>query len=357
MVLFLSAALALSIATFTGRRRSAPGQTPFLLLMLAVAAWSATSGFHALADSLAAKIAWAKVQYLGIASVPPLWLIFAGEYVDARWITNRRVRVAIWIVPALTILAAGTNEWHQAMWPSVRIEASGLTVYEHGWAFWIATGYNYLLVLEGTTLFILAQLYTPQPFRDQWLTLIVAAVVPLTGNVLYIAGITAPGLDLTPVGFAVSGLLFVGGLYRDHLFDLVPVARDAVLESLIDAVIVLDGSRRVLDMNAAARRLAGDPDAWVGRPVDTLVPLVRGLPIDAVGDSSTTLLRRHERGQSKYYDVRVVRVRRPSLRAAAWVVLVRDVSEQLRTEPHAGESLGSIEHVDLDELVREIRSR
>lgn len=331
-VLLLSAALALSIATFTGRRRSAPGKGPFLLLMSAVAVWCATSGFHALAGSLAAKIWWAKVQYVGIASVPPLWLLFAGEYAEARWTSRRSVRIAVWIVPVLTVLAVATNEWHRAIWPAVRLDAGGLTVYDHGWAFWVAAAYNYLLVLEGTTQFILALLYTPAPFRGQWLALIVAAVVPLTGNILYISQVTVPGLDLTPVAFTVSGLLFAWALYRDHLFDLVPVARDAVIESLSDAVIVLDGSRRILDMNAAARRLAGDPATWIGRPVGALVPLLRELPVDAVRNSSTTLVREAERGEKEYFDVRVLRVRRRSRRAAAWVVLVRDISERLRTE-------------------------
>jgi signal transduction histidine kinase len=331
-VLLLGAAFALGVATFTGRRRSAPGKTPFLLLMAAVAVWCATSGFHALAESLEAKLWWARVQYLGIASVPPLWLLFAGEYADAGWTFDRRVRIAVWVVPILTVLAVATNDWHHAIWPSMRIDSSGLTVYGHGWAFWVAAAYNYLLVLEGTTQLVLALLYTPPPFRGQWLALIVAAVTPLVGNVLYISRITPPGLDLTPVAFAASGILFVSALYRDHLFDLVPVARDAVVESLSDAVIVLDESRRTLDMNAAARRLAGDPETWVGQPVDALVPLVSGLGNDAVRDSSVTLVRDVEGGQKEYFDARILRVRRPNWRSAAWVALVRDVSERTRAE-------------------------
>ena len=46
---------------------------------------SLTSAGHALAGSLDVKIAWTKVQYLGIASVPPLWFLFTAEYAGARW--------------------------------------------------------------------------------------------------------------------------------------------------------------------------------------------------------------------------------------------------------------------------------
>ena len=332
LALFLSAALAVWVARQIHRGTSPPGGTAFLWLMAALAVWCGTAGFHALAPSLDAKIAWAKVQYLGIAAVPPLWLFFAAEYADAAWMRRRGLRIALWVVPLLTIVASATNEWHRAMWPSIRLESNGLAVYAHGWWFWIAATYNYVLVVTGTVLLVQALRRSPPPYRDQWLTLIVAALVPLAGNALYIAGLTAPGFDPTPVAFTVSGLLFTRGLYRNHLFDLVPVARDTVVESLSDAVIVLDASCRILDMNAAARQLAGGADGWIGRPVGALVPLLRELRLDAVADSSTTMASESAGTETQYYDIRVIRVRAPRAGHAAWVVLMRDISESLAAE-------------------------
>ena len=331
-LLFACAAFSLAVALLLNRRRSIPGLTTFVWLMVAVAVWCVTSGIHALVDAMSVKTAWAKVQYLGIASVPALWLCFAAEYSDAVWLRGRRVRAAMWIVPGLTILAAATNEAHRAMWPDVRLGANGLAVYSHGWWFWIAATYNYVLVLAGAWLLLQALRRSPPPFKSQWLTLIAAALVPLAGNALYIAGLTIPGFDLTPVAFTVSGLLFARGLQRNQLFDLVPVARDTVVESLSDAVIVLDAGRRILDVNAAARQLAGESEPWIGRPVGTLVPILRELRLDAVADSSVTLASDGHDTGTRYYDVRVIRVRSPREEAAAWVVLMRNISEQLVAE-------------------------
>lgn len=259
--------------------------------------------------------------------------MFAAEYAQAPWIATGGVRKSLWILPAVTVVAAASNEWHHAIWSSVHIEANGATVYGHGWFFWIAAAYNYLLVVGGAILLIRALRRSPPPFRGQWLALIVAAFVPLAANLLYLAGLTIPGLDPTPLAFTVSGLLFTRALYRNQLFDLIPVARDVVVETLSDAVIVLDSSRRILDMNAAARTMAGNPSAWVGQPVTTQLPLLRPLRLDVVTDSSTTLTVDASGGREKeYYDVRVIRVRRRHQNAAAWVVVLRDVSEQLRAE-------------------------
>ena len=332
LALFLSAALAVGVAVVVRRHRGdVPGSVTFLWLMAGVALWCATSAAHALAPTLEARVIWAKVQYLGIASVPPLWLLFTATYAQAGWATRPAARRALWIIPVLTILAAATNEWHLAMWPTVTLAPNGGTVYAHGWWFWIAAAYYYLLMIAGTFTLVRALRLSPPPFRGQWLALIAAALVPLVGNGLYLSGITPPGLDLTPVFFTASGALFAVGMYRSKLFDLVPVARDVVLESMSDAVIVLDSGRRVLDMNAAARALAGNPASWVGQPLQALVPLLRDLRLDIVADSSSTVAWPQPR-DTRYFDVRVIRVRNRQDVAGAWVVLARDVSERLRVE-------------------------
>jgi signal transduction histidine kinase len=331
--LFATGAFAIWVALLTQRRGSAPGARMLVWLMAMVAWWSMAGGAHALAATVDAKIVWAKVQYLAIAAVPPLWFLFATEYAQTAWAARRNARIALWIVAALTVVAAATNESHHAVWASVHIESTGATVYQHGWLFWVVAASSYLLVVGGAVLLIRALRQSPPPFRLQGLALITAAVVPLAANVLYLTGVTIPGLDPTPLAFAVSGLLFTHALYRNRLLDLIPVARDVVVETLSDAVIVLDSARRILDMNAAARKMAGEPHAWAGQPVAVQLPLLRQLRLDVVTDSSTTLtLEKSGAGEAEYYDVRVIRVRGRHESAAAWVVVLRDVTEQLRAE-------------------------
>jgi len=330
--LFAGTVLAIWVAFLTQRRGAAPGARILLWLMALVGWWCLAGGGHALAGSVDAKIAWAKIQYFAIASVPPLWFLFAAEYAHTSWMATARVRAALWILPALTFVAAISNEWHHAIWTSVKIEASGATLYGHGWFFWLAAAYNYLLVVGGAVVLIHALRQSPPPFRGQWLGLITAALVPLAANVLYLTGLIVPGIDPTPLAFTVSGLLFTRALYRNSLFDLIPVARDVVVENLSDAVIVLDSSRRILDMNAAARKMAGDPAAWVGQPVTVQLPQLKQVRLDAVTDLSTTLMVEKSERETEYYDVRVIRIRGRHERGAAWVVVLRDVSEQLRAE-------------------------
>jgi len=52
----------------------------FCWMVAAVAIWSFAGAMELLANGLAQKIFWSKLQYFGITSLPVLWLMFALEY-------------------------------------------------------------------------------------------------------------------------------------------------------------------------------------------------------------------------------------------------------------------------------------
>jgi len=325
----VSAALAVWVAMLVQRRPHARAAGPFLWLVAAIAWWCVSGAFHALAGAAAAKVLWAKIQYVGIASVGPLWLLFSTSYADRPWFKDRRRLVALWTIPLLTVLMAATNEWHRAVWPSVSLDAGGIATYAHGWWFWVGASFNYVAVFTGTVLVARALRRSPPPFRAQFHVLMAAALLPLTGNLVYVTGNSIPGLDPTPLAFVSSSLLFTWALFRHHLFELVPVARDMVVDSLSDAVIVLDTSRRVLDMNAAARELAPVVRDWAGQPVEQVLPFLRPHAAELGALAASTLTVSDEE-RSLHYDVRLMPVSTQARELKAWVMLLRDITEQRR---------------------------
>ena len=93
------------------------------------------------------------------------------------------------------------------------------------------------------------------------MTVLGAAVIPWVANLLYVSRLVpVPGLDLTAIAFIVSGVLIVWGTYRYGLFDLLPVAPAILVESMTDAVLMLDAQNRLVDANIVARELLLLPD-------------------------------------------------------------------------------------------------
>jgi len=348
IILFIGATLALWLGALIHRRATAPGAPAFVWLMAAIALWCVTSAFHGLTPALSEKLLWAKVQYLAIATVPPLWFAFLCEYVGATWAADRRIRIALALMAIITVGLAMSNESHGLIWSVVETTSAGVVVYHHGPWFWFTVAYSYALVLGGTFVLLRAIRRSPSAYRGQLSTLIIASLIPWAFNAIYVFWSDIfGGFDATPLSFALSGALFTWALYRTYLFDLIPVAHDMLVDSLSDAVIVVDPRSGVLDMNSAARNLAEVSGMWLGRPAAEVFPFLASCELTLSTTPSSTLVVTTD-AEPTHYDVRTMPVRGKSGRYAAWVILLRDVTMQMRAQA---------EHDALESRVQEQQKR
>jgi len=309
--LLIAAAVSAALAVYAWRHRLAPGAAPFAWLMSAIALWSLGYALELASTELPVKIFWAKMQYLGIATMPTAWLAFALQYTNReRWLSRRNLALLA-IEPLITLLLAWTNERHGLIWSAVRLESSGsFTVLDssHGAGFWGHAAYSYPVLLFGTLLIARAFLRSPHMYRGQTGTLLLGALAPWVGNAVYLAGLRPfPYLDLTPMSFTIAGLLFAWDLFHYRLLDIVPVARDVVIESMSDGVIVLDAQGRIVDLNPAAARIVGRPATQaIGRPA---AQVFSGQPdlverYKDVSQAHAEILVGEEASQ-RYYDLRI----------------------------------------------------
>lgn len=335
-VLFAATGLSIWTAVLARTRRGVPGGAPFGWLMIAVAVWTFTSALHALVPDTGTRVALAKVQYLGVAPIGVLWLLFISAYSRAAWLENRLLRAAIWIVPVTTLALAATNDWRHAYWTAITevATASGTRlIYTGGTWYWVNAGYSYVLMAIGTWILVRGLRRFPPTYRRQTVLMIIGAIVPWLSNVLYQSGaLRASGLDLTPIGFTVSGVCFTWALYRYRLFGLVPVARDIVVDSMEDGVLVLDAQRRLVDLNAAAERFTGCTAASLGRPVEDVVSWWTAAVANdgPLGEGQPAIVK-VEPGP-RFFEVKVTAVRDAKRRFAGWLVSVRDISGRRRSE-------------------------
>jgi len=316
-------------------RRTVPGSPAFGWMMLAVAHWCLTSALHTLIPDTASRIVMAKVQYLSVSGIGVLWLLFTSGYARVAWPSHPAVRTTLWALPLLTVVAALTNEAHGFIWRDVSpvMTPWGLRlVYEPGPWYWIHIAYTYVLVLTGTWMLAQGIAHFPPPYRPQIATVAIGLVVPIIGNIYYLTYLRpAGGFDLTPLAFAVAGLCFTWGLYRYRLFGLVPLARDMVVDSMEDGVLVLDAERRIIDLNLAAERHTGCTPASVGLGIGEAVPWWAQATAEGRASAELPAVVKVEPGP-RFLEVRVLPVRTAERRFEGWLVTVRDITSRRRVE-------------------------
>ncbi len=97
-----------------------------------------------------------------------------------------------------------------------------------------------------------------QLYKRQAVLLVVGILFPWIGNILYLAGLDPwPGVDLTPLLFGLTGVVFNWGLFNYQLFNLTPIARGILIERMNEGILVFNIDHRLVDVNPAACLMMG----------------------------------------------------------------------------------------------------
>ncbi|MBN1579993.1 MAG: PAS domain-containing protein [Anaerolineae bacterium] len=337
-IIFMSFTTAISaVVTILVWQRRATSGALYLAVPLATATcWSLGYTFELASSELSQLVFWNKVQYIFIHSTLVAWAAFVLYYTGReRWVRSGWF-VFLAVIPLLTIVFAWTNPLHKLLWVDVQLNPQGAvpnTISVRGPWYWVAVGYSYVLLLVGTIL--LAQMFfrSPDLYRRQAGTLLVALLAPWVANALYIANLDPiPGLELTPFAFTVTNVAFAWSLFRYHLLDIMPVARATLIERLSDLVIVLDDQCRVVDLNPAASQVLGcTASEAVGVPI---ADLWTGWP-ELVQDSSATEEVRKEirlvcDRDAAYFDLHLSPLRDRRGRLTGRLLVLHDITERVQ---------------------------
>ena len=328
---FVTAAISLAVAFVSWRRRTVPCGASLAWIMLAIAQWSFAGALEMAAISIPAKVFWSQVAYLGNTTSPVLLLIFALEYTHQRnWLTPRKI-AAYLVLPLITIAMAVTNAWHHLVWTSFTPSPSGenLIVYGHGAWFWIFVAYAYAALSISILLIVYASIRFKGTYRRQAGMLLLGLLVPVVLNVMYVFDLSPiPGLDVTPIAFAITGWILALSIFRFHLLDLVPVARDAIIENMRDGVLVLDLQQRVVDINPIAQKSLGTTPAIIGQPVEQACPLIASRLAEPEGSAEIVL----DENPPRYLDANVSWLRDQHGRAMGRLVVLRDITRRKQVD-------------------------
>jgi PAS domain S-box-containing protein len=337
-VLVTSAAIMAALGLYAWRHRAVSGAQPFVLISMTAVLWSLANALEMAGTDLPTKIFWANVQYLCYGLLPVGWLALALQYTGrSQWLTRRHLAWLL-IVPCITLVLVWTNDFHGLMRRDVYLDTAGpfpVVGKTYGPWFWIHAVYSYSLFL--ITIYLLLQVLRQgrRLYRGQPLVLLISLLLPLVWNVLYTSGLSpVPRHDVAPAVSSLSGLVAAWGLFRYRLLDIVPVARDTIIENLDSGVIVLDAQDRVVDVNPTAEDILGclTPQA-IGRQATQVFkawPDLLALYHDALETRAGIVLGPGD--AQNYYESHISPLVDRQGQLAGQVIILHDVTELTRVQ-------------------------
>lgn len=248
--------------------RATPGRKVFLAMALSVAAWC--FGDLSAERGLLGPVASYRIEYLGMLSMPALWLGAAAH--AARLDVARRVP---WFPLLLLAPQAGlyallyAGPWGCLLIDPLAGEGGGL----QGPLSWLNAAYSYLLVSVGSGLIIYSGVREGlMGQRGLRLVVATASIAPLAANAAYLADGMTWQHDPTPLLFGVALLALRSAAFSGGLLQALPISQHDLIGQLPVGVILTDRLGVVVDVNRAAERHLGvSLEKAQGRTLDAIL--------------------------------------------------------------------------------------
>lgn len=223
----LAAYIMMGLAIYGWLQRRAGSWTfPFVAICWGATIWLFAYSLEIITSELGVATWMAKIEYLGIASIPLGWFILSLFYTNPSFSLTRKWIILLSLIPAITILLVFTNEWHGLVWRDLSIEDNGsfsVLSPDYGAWFQVHLVYSYILLLLGTLAMFRAVIMKRRTQRWLSLLMVFGPIFPWLGNVVYLSGNNpVPLLDWTPLGFAISGIIYAIAAFGLGLFDPPP---------------------------------------------------------------------------------------------------------------------------------------
>ncbi|HNT25690.1 MAG TPA: histidine kinase N-terminal 7TM domain-containing protein [Anaerolineales bacterium] len=336
---WLSTGITLVLGLYAWRRRPALGTVTFAALMLVVSGWAASYALELMAPDLPGKFFWVRVRWLFISTLTTSWMLFVFEYVGRGNLISRRLLALLSIEPLVMVIMAWANRLQGGLiYQDITLDPNQALPHlalSYGLWFFFHVAYSYTLMFVGTYWLLRALLQSPHMYRKQVGFMLVGAFLPWVGNILWMAGARPfAKVEPTPFTFTLTGLVMAWALFRYRMQNIVPVARDLLIENLSDGMLVLDNLNRVIDVNPVGVQIIGLPLAEIlGRPAHQVLEPWAEL---AERYRDTTLTQTEitlgEGEKQRNFDMRLSPLHNREGIVVGRLVLLRDMTENKRVE-------------------------
>ena len=359
--LFLAAAMELVLAIYALRRRNRPEALVFGLLSVSLFWWSLCYGLNVTGSNLETQYLFNRLKYIGALAVPPLWVILGLQYAQRQQALDRRTVLLIFLPAIILLPVVLTDHWSHLWWTRVwATEFDGQQAFgrDHSILYYAYVVISYGYYAWGLLLYI--QFYRrAQPlYRAQAALMITAVAIPLIASILTQFGFSPMPWGMDTFFFSVSSLLLAVAIFRYGFLDIIPAARQAVVDQIPEGVIVIDVAGRVVDINPVAREMIDLQEVPpLGKPLAEVVgiPEVREILLECTRTGDSRGLERDVQLNGRVISVHVSTLTHNTAGRVGQIVLLRDISERVAAQTEL-ESLYRQAEVERERLALTIQT-
>ena len=309
------------------------------ILVLGSSVWLMMQALELTSASLSVKFLYYSLRYVGVVTVPGAWLVLAMLISGYERHVNKRNILALTVIPLLSLLLIFTNESHNLMFSNVSLDLKDPSlplVVSFGPAYWVlAVVYSYTLMVAGFVMIARRVIAARRSWHVLGVQILLVSMLPWALNVAYVLD---PSLFMnfepSSLAISVTGAVLLWRIVDLPILGVLPVAHEVLVDSMNEAIFVLDGQNRIVDANPKAQKLLGSSlsqtlgasieKTWAEWPI-----IDRALGSAAEAEKEVTL---GDESDRRVYELQSSAIEGLIGNASYQLVTLRDITERKRIE-------------------------
>jgi PAS domain S-box-containing protein len=234
------------------------GTLSFCFLMLGAFLYSFGYLMEISIPSLSWHLLWLKVQYIGIVSIPFFWVIFTMKITGRGRLISVPLITVLLSIPIIVLSLVLSIDKHDLFYQNITLVTVGpfsTISFTRGLFYWIFVVHQNALFLFSVILLLTAINNSEGKQRRVFLILLLGLTIPWLSHLVYLTGKIPRNLDIVPLFFAVTGVVFYIGLFNFKLLTFLPVAKSYIFDHLPYTILIVDRERKLRGMNRSAMKM------------------------------------------------------------------------------------------------------
>lgn len=239
------------------KKRSRNGSL-FALMCMAVAIFIIGYSLELRSTTIEQLQVCLKLEYFGAPFMTVFWFMFSYKFFYNRHVSFK-LGVFVMVVPILTLFFNVSNDYFHLLYKQIDYRPSGdfiVAVLTRGPWYYFYSLYSYAIILYGCFLFFKVwKISNNQMIKTQSFLMFSGTVIPVICNILYLAGFTPGGMDITPFGLLALANFYGLALFKYDVLELKEIVKSVVFEEIDEAILVVDNKNRLIEYNEAAEKV------------------------------------------------------------------------------------------------------
>jgi len=329
---FLSFTMLIFLAIYGFRHRQNEGINEFIFAMLASAWWVFCQAFELMATTLPVKLTWANIEYVGAGLSTFAYLMLAMRFSGYGKLLTRKNISFVFIIYIFFFGLVFTDQHYGLMRTNFSLDTSAIPYIidkDYGVLFPVYIIFTYSMNAASLVLLLIAAIKKDSLYRKQAMVLLMALGLIAVSNITYILGLSpVKRFDTAPALLGLSALVLSWGIFQHKLLNIMPIARDLLVERMNSGIIVVDRDNVIVDINNSALAMFHlRKSTMIGKNITEIPVLADKLTQDDIGDRQTIVTYCNE-DKEYVYEIKTHPFNDKRGKRAGTLYILNDITEQ-----------------------------